>query len=324
MTAWLDALNDAWDELAQIAPVARQFRTKLISTEVSLDILAGMRAVDNAPCLMLETSAEPDALFELGGMRLSSVPDDAGAFLVLSLEDGNRRDLFATICADVVAAAAQAGRSHALAHFVARLDAWRHFLRDRRDGLSREETIGLVGELMIMEELVAIETRLQTCWAAPADGLHDFLREGHALEVKTSLGPTTRVRISSLDQLETTGLHRLDLVHVRLIEASDGRTLDTLLGDIQTRLSDEASRRDFANALLRRGLMPDDTVARTSLRFKLRAIDAYRVQEDFPRLSRATVPAAVIEAIYQLDRRAIEPFATDSRTAMELFAGRAA
>lgn len=324
MTAWLNALNDAWDELAQTAPVARQFRTKLISTEVSLDILAGMRAVDSAPCLMLETSAEPDALFELGGMRLSSVPHDGQPFLVLSLEDGNRRDLFATICSDVVAAAAQAGRSQALAQFVARLDAWRHFLRDRRDGLSREETIGLVGELMIMEQLVAIENGLQTCWEAPADGLHDFLREGRALEVKTSVGPTTRLRISSLDQLEPAGLNSLDLVHVRLIEAADGRTLDSLLGDIEDRLPDEASRRDFANALLRRGLMPDDASARTSLRFKLRGMDTYRVQEDFPRLSRAIAPAAVVEAVYQLDRRAIEPFATDTRTAIEFFAGRAA
>ena len=42
MTPWLDALNDAWNELAQIEPVARQYRTRLISTNVSLDILAGM------------------------------------------------------------------------------------------------------------------------------------------------------------------------------------------------------------------------------------------------------------------------------------------
>jgi hypothetical protein len=51
MMTWLEALNDAWNELVQTAPVARQYRTKLISTEVPLDILAGMRARDSAPCL---------------------------------------------------------------------------------------------------------------------------------------------------------------------------------------------------------------------------------------------------------------------------------
>jgi hypothetical protein len=79
MMIWLEALNDAWDELAKIAPLARQYRTKLISTEMPLDILAGMRASDSAPCLMLQTNLAPGALFELGGMRLSTVLVRRGA-----------------------------------------------------------------------------------------------------------------------------------------------------------------------------------------------------------------------------------------------------
>src|SRR4051794_12718093 len=105
MTGWLVALNEAWNTLAKSAPVSRQYRSKLVSTEVPLDVLAAMRATDNAPCLILLAELNPDALFELGGMRLSLVPDTAGIFLVLSLEDSSRRDLFVTICADVVSAA---------------------------------------------------------------------------------------------------------------------------------------------------------------------------------------------------------------------------
>jgi hypothetical protein len=37
MTSWLDTLNDAWDELAQTAPLSRQYRSKLISKDVSLE-----------------------------------------------------------------------------------------------------------------------------------------------------------------------------------------------------------------------------------------------------------------------------------------------
>lgn len=64
---WLQALNDAWDELTKTVSLARQFRTKLISTEMPLDILAGMRASDNAPCLMLQTTLAPGPCLNLAG-----------------------------------------------------------------------------------------------------------------------------------------------------------------------------------------------------------------------------------------------------------------
>lgn len=319
MTVWMDALNDAWNELATIPPVARQYRTKLISTDVTLDLLAGMRAADNAPCLMLRTTPAPDALFELGGMRLSTVPDQAGTFLVLSLEDSARRDLFSTICADVVSAAAVAERADALDQFLSRLDAWRQFLRDRRSGLCRADTIGLIGELLVLELALDDDPTCLGSWQSPSDGLHDFLINGHALEIKTGLGPASAITVSRLDQLDTSGLRRLDLFHVRLIEMPNGRSLRDIVDAITYLLPDEGARRAFENALLRRGLMPDDEVARTTPRIQQRAIDAYSISEDFPRLIRADVPVAIIEASYRLDVRAIAPFAADSGAVLVTF-----
>jgi Putative PD-(D/E)XK family member, (DUF4420) len=311
MTAWLDALDDAWNELAQTAPVSRQYRSKLISEDVSLEIRAGMRAIDDAPCLMLPTALAPDALFELSGMRLSSVPDDKGPFLVLSLEDSRRRDLFSTICADVVAAAALTDRNEALNQFLTRLDAWRQFLRDRRDGLSRSETIGLVGELLVLERLLGANPRCLVSWQSPVDGLHDFLSSGRALEAKTGLGPSSVITISRLDQLDTSGLLRLDLLHVKLVETPDGRSLRDIIADVSSLLPDDSSRREFKNALLRRGLLPSDEIARGTPTVQLRTIDAYTVSDSFPRLIRSRLPVAIREATYTLEVRAISAFAAN-------------
>lgn len=319
MTAWLDVLDDAWNELAQTAPVGRQYRTRLISTDVPLDILAGMRATDSAPCLMLQTEPAPETLFELGGMRLSITSDQSGPFLVLSLEDTSRGDLFATICADVVAAAAQAGAEDALGRFLARLDAWRQFLRERRSGLSRPETIGLMGELLVLEQLLAVERQSLAAWKSPEDGLHDFETNGHALEVKTGLGPSSSITISKLDQLDSTGLRRLELLHVRLVELPGGRCLQDIITAIVGMLPDDASRRAFENALLGRGLMPDDDSARLAPRVQQRSIDAYSVSDAFPRLLRGTVPIAIIEATYTLEIRAIAGFAIDAGTLLDAF-----
>lgn len=319
MTPWLDALNDAWNELTQTEPVTRQYRTRLISTNVSLDILAGMRATDGAPCLMLRTTPAPEALFELGGMRLSTVPDQAGTFLVLSLEDSARRDLFGTICADVVSAAASASRADALNHFLSRLDAWRQFLRDRRSGLSRSETVGLIGELLVLERVLTVNATRLDSWDSPNDGLHDFVIGGHALEVKTSVGPAAAITISRLDQLDTTGLNRLDLLHVRLIEAPEGKSLQDVVADVTRLLQDDAARRAFENALLRRGLMPDDEAARSTPRVQERMLDAYAISDGFPRMFRAELPVAIIEASYILDTRALASFSEQSRSVIAAF-----
>jgi len=313
---WSERLRSAWHELARESARSRAYRTRRLSDHLRLDAHAALRAADDAPCLVIEGTAPVDAHFEVGGMRLGVVRDDRGPLLVLSLEDASQIDLFTTVCADAVAASE--GSNRALSLFLDRLDAWRRFLRERSSGLSRQETIGLIGELAVLSELITLDRTAWTAWAAADDGLHDFSREGHALEVKTSLGPSSQVRISTLDQLEITGLRRLDLLHVRLVESPDGTTLGTIISDIMAQL-EEASHRAFENALLRRGLMPDDTAARSNPRVELRTIDAYHVGADFPRLGRASVPQAISEAQYALDIRDLAGFSTSAASVFTQF-----
>lgn len=321
---WHDILQDAWAELRRHPPQARQFRTRRISNDVSLNVYAGLRAVDDAPCLLIDAEVQPEALFEVGGMQLGITADETGSMIVLSLEDSTRSDLFTTLCSDAISASTFAEPGQELSYFLVRLDAWRQFLRERHKGLSRAETIGLIGELLVLEKLISIDPAAQSCWEAPEDGLHDIQHAGHAIEVKGSLGPASTIRISSLDQLETAGLRRLNLLHVRLIEAPDGRSLENLITDITALLPDAAARRSFENALLRRGLMPDDTISRSRPVFQLRDIVAYDVNDGFPRLTRASTHPAVTDASYTLDIRAISGMAVDSAEVFDAFLRKAA
>ncbi|RZS76899.1 putative PD-(D/E)XK family protein DUF4420 [Phyllobacterium myrsinacearum] len=311
MTDWATNLDDAWNEVGQIRPLARQYRSKLISTELPLEIHAGRRADDDAPCLMLPATAPPEGHFELGGMRLVSILHEGSPVLVLSLEDNSRRDLFSTICADLVASMTLSEAQSALDQFLSRLDAWRRFLRERNGGLSRSETIGLIGELLLLEKLLELDSSHLVSWSAPADGLHDFQNGGHALEVKTGLGPSAQITISRLDQLDTVGLRFLDLVHIKLIENPSGRSLQDVLTALKGQLEDGASRHALDNAVIRRGLLPDDDSARSAPRVQLRSMDCYTVSEGFPRLVRADLPTAITEASYTLEVRSIGPYARD-------------
>lgn len=317
--AWASVLNDAWNDLALTKPLERQYRSKIITGTAALDVRAGMRAADNAPCLMLQTDLAANSHFELGGMRLCSVPDETGPLLVLSLEDEGRRDLFATVCADVIDSATLADARDARDQFVARLDAWRHFLRIRTSGLSRSETVGLIGELLVMERLLQASSENLATWEAPHDGLHDFQRGGHAIEIKTGLGPAASITISRLDQLDITGLRQLNLIHVKLIESPSGRNLRDIIATINRMLPDTASRNAFDNALLRRGLTPDDETARSSPKVQMRNIETYSVTEAFPRLVRSQLPIAITEACYTLEVRAIMNFLADTATVFNNF-----
>src|SRR5918996_344554 len=157
---WNQFLRSAWADLALHTPRSRYFRTRRLSAELPLNAHAGLRATDDAPCLIVEALPTADAFFEVSGMRLYSAEGDEGPLLVLSLEDSTDIDLFATVCADVLQSAADAPQVDGLASFLARLHAWRHFLRERRSGLTRKETIGLMGELVVLRRLIQIDPGL--------------------------------------------------------------------------------------------------------------------------------------------------------------------
>jgi len=245
MTASSSDLEALWSRLATAGAGARRFVSLRVDDAGFLDVHVAVRSVDRAPCLLFDL-ADPESVgdveFEVGGMRCSRGATDTGQSIVLSLEDGTRRDLFGTLTADLIAHAADLPSASALASVLIRLDAWRLFLRTVADGLKHSEVIGLIGELRILRELVQADSRLLFTWRAPDDAIHDLENRGHALEVKATLGAGSRITISGLDQLDEAGLEVLDLVHVRLYETPEGECIDDITGTIMAHL--QMIRRD--------------------------------------------------------------------------------
>jgi hypothetical protein len=262
-------------------------------------------------------------LFETAGLRLAGAADPGGNLLVLSLEEPSSRDLFAEVCSDVVRALVRSedeGETDLLPEFGARLAAWRAFLRDQSGGISRQETIGLIGELLLLEQLLVRSTDALASWKSPDDGLHDFESCGHALEVKTSLGSARRLHVSTLDQFDVAGLASLHVAHVRLVEQRDGITLGTLTERIAGQFASDRDRRLFANALLRRGLAPS-IVDDPGPAVRHDGTEVYVVRDGFPCLSRAVVPAGIADATYQIEVQALRGFLADAGAVMTVLGG---
>ncbi|MGH3086931.1 MAG: PD-(D/E)XK motif protein [Rubrobacteraceae bacterium] len=114
------------------------------------------------------------------------------------------------------------------------LDDWRALLRRALDGLSREDVIGLTGELEIMKILATVNPIAAVSgWSGPMGAIHDFSRQGRDVEVKSTSAVTpATVRVSNLDQLDPALSASLHLAVVHLAESSDAPDIEERIASL--------------------------------------------------------------------------------------------
>ncbi|MCP3733112.1 PD-(D/E)XK motif protein [Sphingomonas sp. MG17] len=187
------------------------------------------------PGLLLRVAAgvaEPRPLPKLRNLDLRFQDVAGSRALVLLLKDGDQRELFGTLCEDVVRAGFAADdNTDALHRMVRRAVRWHHLLRGgRNDLLSIEEQRGLLGELQFLQRLIDLigPWAAVEAWKGPSGSAKDFELDKCLVEVKARRGAARPyVQISSEDQLSDIEGCNLFLV-VSAIDAAikpAGRTL---------------------------------------------------------------------------------------------------
>ena len=314
MTDLRSELKAKWREAEVTGKADREWRGVALSVHAAVQLIAGIREPDNRIALLLEApiAAAPRSALRLraDGVSLADQrrPDEGIYRLAITLEHEGLRDVFEVLAADIVDFVRPAPTAiTAIGEAAKRLETWQACLRSRKQALSREEQIGLMGELTVLRMLGAeIGYRLAVeSWEGPLDGIHDFSRVGIALEVKTELGGSKLLHVSHLAQLETFGLQTLVIARVRLREGSDGKSISDAVQEIR----DEISQREaaaipiFDEKLLRVGYLAVDKDSYETLRFV--PVDAYGivVSDGFPRLTPSSVPAGVVDGSYAIDER---------------------
>jgi len=151
--------------------------------------------VDDDPAVRLP---RPVAGLRVGVRRLHPVGQPDAAWIDLATGDPSWHRAFGGLCADIVAELPATGPADP-ATLLAVLDRWRRFWASDRDGLSRDEQMGLVGELwLLLEWLPRLTVAAVTAWQGPLRGRHDFVTDTVSVEVKatrTATGPVVhRIR----------------------------------------------------------------------------------------------------------------------------------
>lgn len=225
----------------------------------------------------------------------------------LALEQTRPGDgqLFALVVNDLMKSSGVAAATENL--LVAnRLSRWRNFFARSRDGLTAEQQLGLFGELAALKGPVRDALGLAGAvrsWHGPLFEVHDFSTETWALEVKASAGTSGRARISSENQLDSSGLPQLFLIYTSfdVRSNSQGHTLALQISTLRKALVEVPDAADiFEDRLLDVGYLDLHAHLYVSHYMPVRS-EYFQIDDDFPSIRRSAIHDAVSNVTYALN-----------------------
>lgn len=286
------------------AGIHRPTNTRILILETELRSVRGLRLKD-----------------ETKGYAIDVGPDEARrsdrAAIRIQETSAGDREIFTIFCADILDHwLPHAGATDSLKSLSRRLACWKKFFqRGAQLGLSREDYVGLYGELSFIEAGLnagGASLPIVNAWQAPLGTNQDFLFGQVAVEIKTTTGnEIDKVRITNARQLDSTGLQQLFLARYAFdFRQGSGRTLPQLVAALKLSLA--ANSPDalsvFNDRLLEAGFVEGTPNEFDAWGFTPRHFDAFNIGEGFPRLVESGLPAGVSEVSYALNLSAAAHF----------------
>lgn len=209
------------------------------------------------------------------------------------------------------------------------IEDFRELLREKSSNkISSSKILGVIGELEAMRRLAIYNPAAAETWAGPYELRHDFRRNSHALEVKTSgRSDATRVSIHGIDQLLPPTGGTLHLVHVRLERVESGPlSVGAIFDDLIKLGADQCALKKGLELL---GCTNPQSPEWNRLTFTLAGLKFYSINNNFPRITGSSfedgsIPAGLSDLEYQVDLSHAKPFelsTLESEIALKRIAG---
>lgn len=236
-------------------------------------------------------------------VRIGQRSADGQWSLLFKLKDNSFSDIFLTFCNDLIEQSRNMADESAFEYVAERYQQWKKMFKDVSGGLGREEVQGLIGEMLVIRDILipryGEEVALNS-WMNALLGKQDFVCPGMWYEVKSVLVGKSTVTISSLDQLDRDDAGELAIIVLRKTsgESVTGVTLNSLFEELKGSLISNRSKNKFLEIMRLAGYAHaaeyDEYV------YELVQIDEYAVGADFPRIRRSEVKKGVIDARYEI------------------------
>ncbi|MDE0210339.1 MAG: PD-(D/E)XK motif protein [Boseongicola sp.] len=322
--------GDPWREI-EIPRDENTLNVRRADVEHELDYWFG-RDLQGRYVLCFDSGAEvPDAssVPKPAGVEVNALPfGDAGCRIVLTLLETEQFDIFRALCFDLMRSTAELSRNESgagLSIMLNRLHRWQSLLKKAHDDLlTTSKVIGLVGELLLLRDLLL--PRMDTfdavqSWRGPYGDEQDFLVAGSMIEVKTQFSTSDRfLPVSSAEQLDTES-GRILICHQTLdvpAEAAGGAvSLNGLVSSLADPIaaSNHAAADLFQTALLEARYRRRDEYGRPC--FLLNGRTLYEVRDGFPRITPGMISAGIDKVRYRISVQACAEFEIGEEAAME-------
>lgn len=329
MDRWIDDIRLTWASLRSSADTSGWRGMPLVALG-ACDVRSALHFPGGEEALLVGFSgqATPSAsLLPQGvGFAVERVDqeDDGKAWLALTRNIHASLELFETMVGDIVSALADArttDETRLMAVFLGRIRAWQEFMRKGSQGLGQEAEVGLVGELVVLCEILSAGVPAEVAlagWIGPLDGPQDFHLGAGALEVKATVSASSFLaRFGSLQQLDDSHRSPIHVAAVRLRASEAGRNLPAFV-DATRRVAatDPEAQRLLEERLLAAGYR-DVQADRYFRRFVVVECRTIEVGMEFPRLTAGTVPSGLVWATYEVNLDAAPGVRGDVATALK-------
>lgn len=245
-----------------------------------------------------------------------------GVQLGLILHDDHLFKNFTVMCYDIAERSKNAARvSDAFGNVLLCLTNWADlFKRKGKVGPTRNEVIGLWGELITLSDLckanVASLEAIVFGWRGPNGDQRDIGFNGKRIEIKTQLSTkSVSLRVTSLDQLDDKD-GSLYVALNRISPSDSGISVIDLYKVISEELSNNAIvMSEFDRKVILAGF--DDALEIFNEKFDIDQRLVYDVCDSFPRLIPKNIPIGIKSAEYEISGTAISQFEINWESLLE-------
>lgn len=302
-------IDDLYKKWNSISPYTGGFL--LVSDEHPLSFHIGYLSDSQKRFIVLNTGK----LEKLSSSKAINVENillsDNSFALCFSLNYPSLDEIFVKLCWDLMSASKY--DPHPIEKIVAQYKKWLRLLHQIGNGLLPSHSQkGLIGELLYLADLIDEhgENTALGEWVGPEGADQDYNFENGWAEVKTTIIAGTSVQVSSLQQFDRSDVGTL-IVYFLDKTSSTGATtisLNEAVELVASKVLTQSNRDLFELKLAKCGYQSRNADEYSACRFKLSEKRMYCVSSDFPRLTKDSVPSAVIEAQYRIDLSSIETF----------------
>ncbi|WP_372756818.1 PD-(D/E)XK motif protein [Mariniflexile sp.] len=308
-------IETIWTDLERDTSNHSGLLYKRYSAEVLPDVFIALKSPEKLRCIAFRINSsfpfEENQWNKLKDIKIETLPDERDnnkKFLLILLLNKQHKDIFSTLCEDLIFGVSQITNEQTLVEkLLERLAKWQSlFEKVGKQGLTPEAQRGLYGEVFFLRLFLNNSIDKNHCiktWVGPEKSIQDFQYSNWAVEVKTTHGNNhQKIHITSERQLDDSIIEKIFLYHLSLdIRTGNDDTLNYLIDEVLGLLNDNTMASNlFKLKLLESGYYDAHRPLYEDNSYTIRQENLYRVSGNFPRITENQIPIGVGDVKYSI------------------------